>query len=94
MRLAYIFKSPDMDFLVHQGRLKSDQFEIAVCAARSAEEAVIVAQELLTRQVDALELSGGFSEADAEQVREALGQRIPVGLVSYPVPALQQRVAG
>jgi len=63
--------------------LKSEQFEIAVCAVRSVEEAIMVAQELLTRHVQVIELSGGFDQQEAEQVRLALQGRARVGLVQY-----------
>lgn len=82
-RYGFIVKTPDMDFLAHQGRLKSEQFEIAVCAVRTVEEAVMVAQELLTRHVQVIELSGGFDARDAEQVSQALQGRARVGLVQY-----------
>lgn len=82
-RYAFIFKAPGMEFLTHNGRLESEAFEATLCGVADVEQAVLVAQELLTRRVQLIELCGAFSAAEVEQIRAALDYRIPLGAVHY-----------
>ncbi|WP_449433096.1 DUF6506 family protein [Pseudomonas putida] len=90
-RYGFIFKAPGMQFLTHNGRLESDTFSATMCGVASAEEAVLVAQELLTLHVQLIELGGGFSEAEVEQIRAAIDDRIPVAAVQHS-PQTQERL--
>lgn len=90
-RYGFIFKAPGMQFLTHNGRLESDTFAATLCGVASVEEAVMVAQELLTRHVQLIELCGAFTEAEVEQIRTAIDDRIPVAAVQHS-PETQQRL--
>ncbi|MBM3108873.1 hypothetical protein H8F21_11380 [Pseudomonas sp. P66] len=89
-RYGFIFKAPGMQFLTHNGQLESDAFAATVCGVASIEEAVLVAQELLTRHVQLIELCGAFSEADVEQIRSAIDDRVPVAAVQYSAETRQR----
>ena len=82
-RYAFIFKAPGMDFLTRNGRMESEDFAATLGGVADIEQAVLVAQELLTRHVQLIELCGAFSAEEVEQIRGALGERIPVGSVQY-----------
>ncbi|KIY40933.1 hypothetical protein TZ03_09420 [Pseudomonas sp. 10-1B] len=90
-RYGFIFKAPGMQFLTHNGSLESDTFNATVCGVASVAEAQIVAQELLTRHVQLIELCGAFTETEVEQVRTAIGDRVPVAAVQYS-PETRQRL--
>ncbi|UVJ44696.1 DUF6506 family protein [Pseudomonas sp. LS1212] len=90
-RYGFIFKAPGMQFLTHNGRLESETFAATLCGVASVEEAVLVAQELLTRHVQLIELGGAFTEAEVEQIRTAIDDRIPVAAVKYS-PETHQRL--
>ena len=82
-RYAFIFKAPGMDFMTHNGKLESDAFSATLCGVADVEQAVMVALELLTHHVQLIELCGAFSEAEIEQIRQALDGRIALGAVQY-----------
>jgi len=82
-RYGFIFKAPGMQFLTHNGRLESETFAATLCGVASVEEALLVAQELLTRHVQLIELCGAFTEAEVEQIRTAIDDRVPVAAVQY-----------
>lgn len=82
-RYGFIFKAPGMDFLNHNGKLESENFSATLCGVADAEQAVMVALELLTRHVQLIELCGAFSEAEVAQIRLALNDKIPLGSVQY-----------
>lgn len=89
-RYAFIFKAPGMDFLTHNGSLESEAFAATLCGVADVEQAVLVAQELLTRHVQLIELCGAFSAEEVARVRSALDDRIPVGSVQYSAEERQR----
>lgn len=90
-RYGFIFKAPGMQFLTHNGRLESETFAATLCGVASVEEALLVAQELLTRHVQLIELCGAFTEAEVEQIRTAIDDRVPVAAVQYS-PETRERL--
>lgn len=86
-RYGFIFKAPGMQFLTHNGTLESDAFAATLCGVANVEEAVLVAQELLTRHVQLIELCGAFTALEVEQIRTAIDDRIPVAAVQYSADA-------
>ena len=82
-RYGFIVKSADLDMFKHHGQIASEQFSMSVSGVSSVDEAILVAQEMLTRRVQLIELCGGFSPEDAQRIRDAINDHIPVGVVQY-----------
>ncbi|MEH6825331.1 MAG: DUF6506 family protein [Motiliproteus sp.] len=82
-RYGYIVKAADLEVIKHQAHIKSEQFQMMVAGVGSVDEAILAAQEMLTREVQLIELCGGFSGADEDQIRDAINDRIPLGRVQY-----------
>jgi len=82
-RYGFIVKSADLEFFKHHARLASENFNMSISGVSSVEEACLVAQEMITKRVQLIELCGGFSVEDAQTVRDAINDHIPVGVVQY-----------
>ena len=82
-RYGFIVKGPDLELIKHHGRIKTELFDMAVSGVQSVEEAILVAQELLTRRVQLIELCGAFTAEEADLIREAVNDLIPIGRVRY-----------
>ncbi|MBY4675185.1 DUF6506 family protein [Marinobacterium arenosum] len=82
-RYGFIVKSADLEFLKHHARLKSDAFDMSISGVSNVEEAMLVAQEMITKGIQLIELCGGFLPEDAQRVRDAINDHIPVGVVQY-----------
>ena len=80
---GFIVKSADLEMFKHHARLKSDNFDMWVAGVSDATQACLVAQEMITKGVQLIELCGGFSGEDAQMVRDAINDHIPVGYVQY-----------
>ena len=91
-RYGFIVKSADLDMFKHQGHIASEQFNMSISGVRDVNEAILVAQEMLTRRVQLIELCGGFSTDEAQQIRDAINDHIPVGVVQYS-PEERERIA-
>tara|TARA_R110001583_G_scaffold606_4_gene5434 strand:+ start:374 stop:673 length:300 start_codon:yes stop_codon:yes gene_type:complete len=82
-RYGFIVKAADLEVIKHQAHIQSEQFQMMVAGVSSVDEAILAAQEMLTREVQLIELCGGFSADDADQIRDAINDRIPLGRVQY-----------
>ncbi|WP_116474389.1 DUF6506 family protein [Zobellella maritima] len=82
-RYGFIIKATDLEMFKHHGRIKSELFDIAVSGVQSVDEAIMAAQEMLTRRIEAIELCGGFSAEEEAQIREAINDHVPLGRVQY-----------
>ncbi|MBN3564836.1 DUF6506 family protein [Aliamphritea spongicola] len=82
-KYGFIVKSADLDMFKHQGHMASDNFNMSIAGVQDAGQACFVAQEMLTKGVQLIELCGAFSGEEAQQIRDALEDRIPVGYVQY-----------
>jgi len=82
-RYGFIVKHADLDMFKHHARLQSETFDMAIAGVSDVLHAQLVAQEMITKGVQLIELCGGFSQEDAQSIREAIQHHIPVGVVHY-----------
>ncbi|RDE24032.1 hypothetical protein DV711_00015 [Motiliproteus coralliicola] len=82
-RYGFIVKSADLEVIKHHAFIKSEQFEMMVAGVNSVEMAIMAVQEMLTREVQLVELCGGFSAEDSATISEAINDLIPIGRVQY-----------
>ncbi|NRA56330.1 MAG: hypothetical protein HRU23_19485 [Gammaproteobacteria bacterium] len=82
-RYGFIVKSADLEMFKHHSRLATANFDMSIAGVSDVEQAQLVAQEMLTKGIQLIELCGGFSTSDAELIRVAINDRIPVGVVQY-----------
>ncbi len=90
-RYGFIVKAPSLEMFKHHGRVSSEDFDCAVAGVSTVAEACMVAQEMITKRIQLIELCGGFSAEDAQEVRDAINDHIPVGCVQYS-PAERERL--
>jgi len=82
-RFAMIVKGPGYQPQIHSSVLASVAFSTTVTCVSSLEQALTVARGLLQDGVQLIELCGGFSPDEAEQVHASIGGGVPVGVVRY-----------
>ncbi|WP_417228265.1 DUF6506 family protein [Amphritea sp.] len=91
-RYGFIVKSADLEMFKHHSRLHSDNFDMSIAGVADVAQAQMVAQEMITKGIQLIEMCGGFSTDDAQLVRDAINDHIPVGVVQYS-EAERQRLA-
>ncbi len=82
-RYGFIVKSDDLEMFKHHARLHSDSFDMSIAGVSDVSQAELVAQEMITKGIQLIELCGGFSTDDARKISEAINDHIPVGCVQY-----------
>jgi len=82
-RYGFIVKHTDLDMFKHHARLQSESFDMSIAGVSDVLHAQLVAQEMITKGVQLIELCGGFTQEDAQSIREAIKHHIPVGVVDY-----------
>lgn len=80
---GFIVKAADLEVIKHHAWIKSDSFDMMVAGVSSVDEAILAAQEMLTREVQLIELCSGFSAEDADRIRDAINDLVPIGRVQY-----------
>ncbi|RVU32552.1 DUF6506 family protein [Neptunomonas marina] len=91
-RYGYIVKSPSLEMFKHHARIQSEGFDMSIAGVSSVTEAQAVAQEMITKGIQLIELCGGFMPEDAQSIRDAINDHIPVGVVQY-TPEERSRLA-
>lgn len=82
-RYGFIVKGADLELFKHHSRIKSELFDIAVSGVQTLEEAMMAAQEMLTRRIELIELCGGFTAEEEAQIRAAIKDHVPLGRAQY-----------
>lgn len=82
-RYGFIVKSNDLEMFKHHARLHSENFDMSIAGVSDVAQAELVAQEMITKGIQLIELCGGFSGEDAQRIRDAINDHIPVGYVQY-----------
>ncbi len=82
-RYGFIVKSADLEMFKHHSRLASEGFDMSISGVQDVAQAEMVAQEMITKGIQLIELCGGFSCDDAQRIRDAINDHIPVGVVQY-----------
>ncbi|MGB1238896.1 MAG: DUF6506 family protein [Pseudomonadales bacterium] len=82
-RYGFIVKSPDLNLFTNHSQIATDNFNMMVCGVPDGDHATYAAQEMLTKDVQLIEMCGAFTAEEVEKVREAVRDIVPVGFVQY-----------
>lgn len=82
-RFAMIVKAPGYDPELHRASLSSPAFSTSVVGVSDYEHALSAAIDLMTAGVQLIELCGGFTPDEADQLHIGIGGKVPVGVVRY-----------
>ena len=82
-RFTFIVKAPGYSPEHHRGILASDHFTTVIVGVPNLASAVLVAIEQAKSGTQLIELCGGFTQEEANQVRLQMPPTLPVGVVSY-----------
>ena len=82
-KYGFIVMSADLNLFTNHSQIATDNFNMMICGVPDAEHAKYAAQEMITKGVQLIELCGAFKAEDAQAVREAINDHVPVGYVQY-----------
>ncbi len=82
-KYGFIVMSPDLNLFTNHSQIATDNFNMMICGVPDAEHAKFAAQEMITKGVQLIELCGAFKAEDAQAVRDAINDHVPVGYVQY-----------
>ena len=82
LKAAFMFVSPDVE---SGKRVKIDTptLSMMMVGAKDYDDAVNIAKNLVEEGIQLIELCGGYGPVGAAKIIEAVGDKIPVGLVSF-----------
>lgn len=85
---AYIYEHPGADPVADRFVLDRGGQRTLLVPVPTAASAPDTARALVDEGVGLIELCGGFALADAARVAEAVGDRVPVGHVTFAIDAI------
>lgn len=85
---AYIYEHPSTDPVADRVVIERAGQRTLLVPVPAASDAVEVAKLLVEEGVTLIELCGGFALPAAARVAEAVGDRVPVGHVTFAVDAV------
>lgn len=92
LKAAFIFVAPEADPKKHRAVVATPIVELHVVGVKNYNEACEVAKELVDEGIAAIELCGGFGNIGVAKVAEAVGGKVPVGVVRFDIhPGLENK---
>lgn len=85
LKAAFMFVAPEADPLAHRQWVKTAHVHLLAVGVKDYAEAVKTAQTLVAEGIAAIELCGGFGNRGTAMIAEAVGSRIPVGVVRFDI---------
>ena len=82
-RFTFIVKAPGYSPDVHRTVLASAHFTTVIVGVADLACAIFVAQEQAQSGTQLIELCGGFTQEEVNQMRLQLPRTLPVGVVTY-----------
>jgi phosphoribosylformylglycinamidine (FGAM) synthase-like amidotransferase family enzyme len=89
-RFGFIVKGPGYCLGEHSAQLESKWFYTSVLGVSEMSEAFEAAKTMLNDKIQMIELCGGFSEADAAEIRRSISNQVPVGVVVHDAESLAE----
>ncbi len=80
---AFIFVAPEGDPAQHRAWVKTPQVRLLAVAVKDYADAAPLARQLVAEGIQAVELCGGFGHRGAALIAEAVGDKVPVGVVRF-----------
>jgi len=92
LKAAFIFVAPEADPERHRSVISTPVVELHVVGVKNYDEASRVAKELVDNGIAAIELCGGFGNKGVAKISEAVGGKVPVGVVRFDIhPGLDNK---
>ena len=82
-KYAFLIKAPGYEMATHRATLESPEFHTRVVGVTALADALPAVDRLVEDGVEIIELCGGFSSAEAAEIRGRAGPAVSVGLVVY-----------
>jgi hypothetical protein len=83
LKAAFIFLAPGARPDEHRGLVRTPEVDLVVVGVPDYAQAEITAKSLLAEGVAAIELCGGFGNAGAARITQAVGGKAAVGVVRF-----------
>jgi hypothetical protein len=83
LKILYMFVDPTADSNSHRAVIETPIVRMTINGVSSFEEAIKLAEQAVIEGADLIELCGGFGYAGAKSVHDAVGGRVPVGMIVH-----------
>jgi hypothetical protein len=86
LKAAFLFVAPDADPKSHRSWIETPKVHLLVVGVRDYAQAAETAKAMIAEDgIAAIELCGGFGNQGTAMVVEAVGGKVPVGVVRFDI---------
>lgn len=85
LKAAFMFVAPGADPAVHRQWVMTDKVHLLTIGVKDYAQAETAAKALVEDGIAAIELCGGFGNRGTARIVDAVGGRIPVGVVRFDI---------
>jgi len=82
---AFLFVCSDADSKKHRATVETPTLSLIMVGTKDFDDAVNTAKSLVEDGIQLIELCAGFGPIGTSKIIEAVGDKIPVGSVSYGI---------
>ena len=93
LRCAHLFVYPDADPKKHRAVVETSTLSLTIVGNKDFDEAANTAKSLVEDGIQLIELCGGFGPVGTAKIIEAVGDKVPVGSVSYGLESAEKASA-
>jgi|SRR3989338_10173834 len=80
---GFIVKGKGYNPAINRTVLDSGSFRTTIVGVETSEQALEVAKQMITQEIQIIELCGGFDPKYADEIMEELNNLVPVGQVMF-----------
>ena len=90
---AFLFVCSDADSKKHRATVETPTVSLIMVGTKDFDDAVNTAKSLVEDGIQLIELCAGFGPVGTSKIIEAVGDKIPVGSVSYGIESAEKVLA-
>ena len=93
LKWAFLFVQSDADSKKNRATVNTPTSGLTLVGVKDFSEAVSTAKSLVDEGVKFIELCGGFGPVGTAKIIAAVGDKIPVGSISYGIESMENFLA-
>jgi hypothetical protein len=85
LRVLYMFRDPTADSTIHKALIETEAGMVYIVGVSSIDKGAEIAKEMVDNGIALIELCGAFGYEGAKMVSDAVGDKVPVGMMVHQV---------
>ena len=85
LQMLYMFCDPTADSKINKAIIETKAGKVYIVGVSSTDEGARIAEDMVKKGIALIELCGAFGYDGAKKVSDAVGDKVPVGMIAHQV---------